>query len=84
MFDIVFFSSFLERTIGAMVSQPTAILCPHQCSNEYFRKSKLFLVPLPHSRLRERLSFDSPETSTRRSIHSSGLVNTPVLSMLPS
>ena len=58
-----------------------------QCAdgtNTMNRKSKRFLVPRPRSRLRDPLSFDSPEISIPPSIHSNELVNTLEPSMLSS
>ena len=59
----------------------------YQCdvyTNATNRKSKRFLAPRPRSRLRDPLSFDSPETSIPPSIHSNELVNTLEPSMLSS
>ena len=59
----------------------------YQCdvyTNATNRKSKRFLAPRPRSRLRDPLSFDSPETSIPPSIHLNELVNTLGHSMLSS
>lgn len=72
---------FLSLEHNGEFSRWLAISCA-MAANLTCRKSKLYLVPRPLSRLREPLSCDSPETSILLNIHSNELENIPGLLML--